>query len=183
MTRRLSREERELWERLSHTVLPLRKRAMKRSAEIELKVREPAPAKAKKPPAAKSTTSAKTEASSRKHPPLQPLEERARRRLARGVTEVDARIDLHGMRQERAFRALGAFLRRSQSAGVRVALVITGKGRAGDEERGVLYQAVPLWLTRPEFRELIIGFEEASRRHGGAGALYVRVRQRRPARG
>jgi DNA-nicking Smr family endonuclease len=104
------------------------------------------------------------------------------RRLARGLADVDARIDLHGMRQERAFAALSAFLRHAQARGARVALVITGKGGARDAERGVLRQVVPDWLGRPDFRDLVVGFEEASRRHGGAGALYVRVRQRREAR-
>jgi DNA-nicking Smr family endonuclease len=43
----------------------------------------------------------------------------------------------------------------------------------------VLKRQVPLWLSLPEFRLLVIGFEEAGIRHGGAGALYIRVRRRR----
>ncbi len=107
------------------------------------------------------------------------LEERARRRLGRGLTDVDARLDLHGMRQERAFVALIAFLRRSQARHQKLVLVITGKGREGEDGRGILRHSVPAWLARPEFRDLIIGFEEAGRRHGGPGALYVRLRRRR----
>jgi DNA-nicking Smr family endonuclease len=179
MSRRLTRDERELWDRLRHTVRPLRKRRTKETAEPEKPKLDRAVAKAS--PAPKHRAAAPASVAPRP-PSLQPLDERARRRLARGLTEVDARIDLHGMRQERAFRALAAFLRKSQARGVRVGLVITGKGRAGDEERGVLYQAVPLWLARPEFRDFVVGFEPASRRHGGAGALYVRIRQRRAAR-
>jgi DNA-nicking Smr family endonuclease len=30
----------------------------------------------------------------------------------------------------------------------------------------------------PEFRDLVIGFEEAHAAHGGEGALYVRLRRR-----
>jgi DNA-nicking Smr family endonuclease len=107
------------------------------------------------------------------------LEERTRRRLARGLAEVDARIDLHGMRQERAFTALMSFLKHAQLRGHRLVLVITGRGRASEDGRGVLRHAVPAWLARPEFRDLVMGFEEAGRRHGGSGALYVRVRRRR----
>jgi DNA-nicking Smr family endonuclease len=110
------------------------------------------------------------------------LEERARRRLARGVADVDGRIDLHGMRQERAFMALTSFLRHAQSRGHRLVLVITGRGREDEEGRGVLRQMVPSWLARPEFRDLVLGFEEAGRRHGGSGALYVRIRRRRELR-
>jgi DNA-nicking Smr family endonuclease len=58
-------------------------------------------------------------------------------------------------------------------------LVITGKGVTGDAERGVLRRQVPHWLSLPEFRSLIVGFEEASIGHGGSGALYVRIRRGR----
>jgi DNA-nicking Smr family endonuclease len=50
---------------------------------------------------------------------------------------------------------------------------------SADGERGVLKRQVPLWLAQPEFRALVIGFEEAAPSHGGAGALYVRVRRRK----
>ena len=82
------------------------------------------------------------------------------------------------MRQERAFAVLVSFLRHAQARGARIVLVITGKGREGEEGRGVLRQAVPGWLARPDLRDLVVGFEEAGRRHGGAGALYVRLRRR-----
>ena len=59
-------------------------------------------------------------------------------------------------------------------------LVITGKGaRAAEGERGVLKRQVPHWLGLPEFRALVIGFEDAHIAHGGEGALYVRVRRAR----
>jgi DNA-nicking Smr family endonuclease len=56
-------------------------------------------------------------------------------------------------------------------------LVITGKGMRADGERGVLKRQVPQWLALPEFRSLVIGFEDAHIAHGGEGALYVRVRR------
>jgi len=43
----------------------------------------------------------------------------------------------------------------------------------------VLRQQVPHWLGLPEFRVLVIGFDAAGVRHGGEGALYVRVRRAR----
>jgi DNA-nicking Smr family endonuclease len=59
-------------------------------------------------------------------------------------------------------------------------LVITGKGKIGAEsERGVLRRQVPEWLRQPEFRTFVVGFEEAHVGHGGAGALYVRIRRSR----
>ena len=53
-----------------------------------------------------------------------------------------------------------------------------GQDRGGFAERGVLRRSVPHWLRGPELRGLVIGFEEAARHHGGAGALYVRLRRR-----
>ena len=85
------------------------------------------------------------------------------------------------MTQTRAHRALLSFLQRASSDGLTFVLVITGKGRAAGPEagRGVLRRQVPEWLSLPEFRTLVVGFEEAHIGHGGEGALYVRVRRAR----
>ena len=82
------------------------------------------------------------------------------------------------MAQTRAYGALSGFLRRAHHDGLTFVLVITGKGRMGAEsERGVLRRQVPQWLSLPEFRALVVGFEEAHAGHGGEGALYVRIRR------
>jgi DNA-nicking Smr family endonuclease len=175
MIRRLTEEERELWDRLRRSVRPLRPAPADPAPQnAEPLEKEPAQTAAA-PSLPKRLPPVQSE------PPLIGLEGRARRRLARGLADVDARIDLHGMRQERAFSALFAFLRRSQVRHFRLVLVITGKGHEGEDGRGVLRQSVPAWLARPEFRHLVAGFEEAERRHGGAGALYVRIRRRKDA--
>ena len=102
-------------------------------------------------------------------------------RLRRGLVEPDARIDLHGMTQAQAHGELAHFLRGAQARGAKFVLVITGKGKVGgaESERGVLRRQVPQWLSLPEFRTLVVGFEEAHIGHGGEGALYVRVRRLR----
>lgn len=120
-------------------------------------------------------------------PALAPLERRARQKLSRGNMAVDAALDLHGLRQDEAHPALHSFLLRAQRRGAKIVLVVTGKGegRTADDysEGGVLRRAVPLWLRTPEWRGLVVGFEEAARQHGGTGALYVRVRRRDRADG
>jgi DNA-nicking Smr family endonuclease len=83
------------------------------------------------------------------------------------------------MTQTRAHRMLLAFLQRAHHDGLTFVLVITGKGAAGDAQRGVLRRQVPQWLALPEFRTLVVGFEEAHIGHGGEGALYVRIRRAR----
>ena len=111
-------------------------------------------------------------------PPLAPIGRRERSQLSRGRKEIDARLDLHGMTQARAHRALSSFLRRARGDGLTFVLVITGKGKMGAEsERGVLRRQVPHWLSLSEFRTLVVGFEEAHVGHGGEGAIYVRIRR------
>ncbi len=61
----------------------------------------------------------------------------------------------------------------------RLVLVITGKGGRRAGESGVLKTQVPRWLSLPEFRPLVIGFEIAHAAHGGEGALYIRVRRKK----
>jgi DNA-nicking Smr family endonuclease len=180
MSRKLSEEERELWERLGRSVRPLPGRRSPDDPPPD-EPAGPAPAAGEKPVRAARSASAPQSPARPEQPALAPLEERTRRRLARGIVDVDARIDLHGMRQERAFNALLAFLQKAQARGERVVLVVTGKGREGGE-RGVLRSSVPAWLSRPDLRHLVVGWQEAGRRHGGAGALYVRVRRRREVR-
>lgn len=119
--------------------------------------------------------------------PLAPLERKLKQRLSRGRSTADAALDLHGFRQNEAFAVLRHFLQRAQRDGCRVVLVVTGKGGRpgvtpeaytfGEPDVGVLKRQVPLWLAMPEFRSLILGYEEAGRSHGGSGALYVRLRR------
>jgi DNA-nicking Smr family endonuclease len=120
-------------------------------------------------------------------PPLAPLERRLRQKLARGLAAPEAAIDLHGMRRQEAFLALRQFLVQAQMGGARLVLVVTGKGERGalgEGTPGILRQSVPNWLREPAYHAIVVGFEEAQRPHGGAGAFYVRLRRRdRPSRG
>jgi DNA-nicking Smr family endonuclease len=108
--------------------------------------------------------------------PIQDIDYRTHARIRRGRLEVDAKLDLHGLRQDEAQRALTAFLRRAQADGAKIVIVVTGKGQTR-EAGGVLRRVVPLWLQAPQLRDLIISFGEAARHHGGEGALSVRIRR------
>ena len=108
----------------------------------------------------------------------QPLERPGKRKLAKGRLDLEARIDLHGMFQDEAHALLHAFIRRAHDRGLRHVLVITGKGASMGSE-GALRRAVPMWFGKPEFRHLISSWEPAAQKHGGEGALYVRLARRR----
>jgi len=177
--RGLSEEERALWESVAKQVKPLRKRhrvkppAVSATPETNAAPKPAASPKHAAPP--RIAVAPKAEP-----PPLAPIGRRERSHLSRGRKEIDARLDLHGMTQTRAHRALFGFLQRAHHDGLTFVLIITGKGKIGAEsERGVLRRQVPQWLGLPEFRSLVVGFEEAHIGHGGEGALYVRVRRAR----
>jgi DNA-nicking Smr family endonuclease len=176
--RALSEEERALWESVARQVKPLRKNVRRTKIQADgpavapsAVTRSASPRPIAPAPALKPSKPAV--------PPLASLGRRERTRLSRGRNEIDARLDLHGMTQVRAHHALLAFLQRAHHDGLTFVLVITGKGKAGgaESERGVLRRQVPQWLSLPEFRTLVVGFEEAHIGHGGEGALYVRVRR------
>jgi DNA-nicking Smr family endonuclease len=172
----LSEEEHALWESVAKQVKPLRKRPRVLKASAAL----PEPKSAPRPASPKPVAPPRIIPASRPEPPpLAPIGRRERSQLSRGRKEIDARIDLHGMTQIRAHRVLLTFLQRAHSDGLTFVLVITGKGKVGgaESERGVLRRQVPQWLSLPEFRTLVVGFEEAHIGHGGEGALYVRVRR------
>jgi DNA-nicking Smr family endonuclease len=179
--RALSEEERALWQSVATQIKPLRKtpRAHKTpAAPIE---ELPVAAKPAGPPKSAANVQPGKTFKQDRPPPLAPLGRRERSQLSRGRKEIEARLDLHGMTLSRAHRALLSFLQRSSHDGLTFVLVITGKGRAAGAEsgRGVLRRQVPEWLGLPEFRDLVVGFEQAHIGHGGEGALYVRIRRRR----
>ena len=178
--RGLSGEELELWEDFAKQAKPLRKKARPDketdapadndppflSSTVKLKLPSPP-----KPVIAKLPSP----------PPLALLGRRERSQLSRGKKEFDARLDLHGMTQAKAHRALLNFLHHASDNGMSFVLVITGKGRTVEPgaERGLLRRLVPEWLGLAEFRSVVVGFEQAHIGHGGEGALYVRVRRAR----
>jgi DNA-nicking Smr family endonuclease len=108
-------------------------------------------------------------------------------RLDRGLLVPDATIDLHGMTQMAAHRALAQFLRGARERGNRLIVVVTGKGnpRAPDaalwteSPHGVLKEMVPRWLAEPGMSQWIARVQPAHIRHGGGGALYVYLRKTR----
>jgi DNA-nicking Smr family endonuclease len=176
--RSLSEDERTLWESVAKQTRPLRNKP-RLKAQTVAQASEPAAMPEPAPSSAKPLASNKRSLTP-SPPPLAPLQRRERAQLSRGRKQIDARLDLHGMTQTRAHRELSSFLHRSHSAGFTFVLVITGKGKIGMEsERGVLRRQVPQWLALPEFRSLVVGFEQAHVGHGGEGALYIRIRRAR----
>ena len=165
----LSYEERVLWTAVTKAIAPLHVSAHFDAGDDAIAQISPSTPRANTAPMPPAVPAKPAP------PPLAPLGRRLRQRVARGKDAIDARLDLHGLTQAQAHSALLRFLHNAHARDARLVLVITGKGRGA--EPGVLRRQVPQWLGLPEFRALVVGFEDAHVTQGGEGALYVRVRR------
>ena len=106
------------------------------------------------------------------------------RALARGKRSPEGRLDLHGMTLGAADRAVAEFLARSSEQGLRVVLIVTGKGlrlEGGRVLGGRIRTEFLGWLDRADNRARVAGVRAAHPRHGGSGAFYVLLRRRSSA--
>lgn len=171
---RKRKEDHELWDRVKRTAKPLHsnRASAEFKAEIgEMNVPRPQPVKGMSRVVRPYAPEPSVTVSLAPKPAL--LDQSVTRKIAKGRTGIEARIDLHGMTQSEAHSRLYRFLETSYQIGRRTVLVITGKGTRGE---GILRQAVPRWLCEPEFRKYTTGYHEAHVTHGGGGALYIRLR-------
>lgn len=98
--------------------------------------------------------------------------------LKKGKMPPEGRLDLHGMTQDEAHRALRRTITGAVRQGKRTLLVITGKGRVSGGG-GVLRRMVPIWLEETDLRAHVIAYTTAPPRDGGDGALYIRLRKQK----
>jgi len=115
--------------------------------------------------------------------PLQ-MDAKTHGKMTRGKLAPEARIDLHGMTLSEAHPELIRFILNAQTDAMRLVLVITGKGKHGQDigpipqRMGVLRHQVPQWLRLPPLGQAVLQVSEAHLRHGGSGAYYVYLRRR-----
>jgi len=175
--RALDADEVSLWNQVARGVTPLTKPKTATPATRVGKQDQPAPSKPRilAPEPYKSNQNALD----LKHGAAPGLDKRTQLRLRRGQVKVESRIDLHGLTQVEAYRALVSFLENAYMSGRRTTLVITGKGLRADGAVGVLRAAVPRWLNEAPLRHWVRAFDYAASRDGGEGALYVLLRRRK----
>ena len=98
------------------------------------------------------------------------------KKLRAGKFNVEAKLDLHGMSQHKAFLNLQTFIKKSFFYQYRTILIITGKGKEGT---GVLRNKLPQWLKSDFCSPYILAFGQAKEKDGGSGAFYIRLRRNR----
>ena len=168
MKRPLKPEENRLWRAVASTVVPYAGRSLPPDPP-----QPPRPVVHSRPQAHPEPP--RPVAAPRKVPAaLHAIEPNRARRIIIGREAIGARLDLHGLSQDRARAALETFIRRAHAEGQRAVLVITGRGRLGES---ILRRRVPDWLSKPPLRALVAGVSTAHRRHGGEGAIYVALKR------
>lgn len=101
------------------------------------------------------------------------IQKRVLHDLQRGHIPVDWELDLHGLTAAFAKDLLWDFLEDCRRQRARCARIIHGKGYGSDNQQPVLKRKVNYWLR---LREDVLAFCSATRRDGGAGAVYVLLR-------
>jgi len=196
--RSLRPDEEELWHNVARTVTPRLGKVIFRALEVPLSappLREDAgPKPAPNPvPAFRLGEKAKSRAPGHDirpglvdrlfAPPLQ-MDAKTHGKMTRGKLAPEARLDLHGMTLAEAHPELIRFVLYAQESGLRLVLVITGKGSRSapdhgpiPQRQGALRHQVPLWLRQAPLGAAVLQVTEAHLRHGGSGAYYIYLRK------
>lgn len=198
--RQVQADERALWDSVAAKATPMRPEdaqalLSKTAAELDVPAVAPPPPDPSVPPAkiapfeVGAKRASQAGASITYVPPQGDsrlnMDRKAFLKMKGGKLIPEARLDLHGMTLAQAHPTLIGFITDAYAQGMRLVLVITGKGKDRDTggpiptRRGVLRHQVPDWLRMAPISPLVLQVSEANRKHGGQGALYVYLRRAR----
>lgn len=195
--RTLHPEEQEIWQAVARTAKPMHPMGHVFLKPVEPKPHLPQPTQTAAPakqhfPVFRLGEKSRTKpghdilptlAESLAAAPLQ-MDAKTHGKMTRGKLSPEARIDLHGLTLSEAHPELIRFILNAQSAGMRLVLVITGKGKRGHDigpiptRMGALRHQVPQWLRLPPLGPAVLQISEAHLKHGGSGAYYIYLRRR-----
>lgn len=102
------------------------------------------------------------------------LQHKVLRKLRQGKYNVEAILDMHGMRVAEAKEALNYFILNCLKKDIRHVLIIHGKGRI--TKKPILKNKVNQWLRQIEY---VLAFCSATAEEGRTGAVYVLLKGRR----
>ncbi|NHF72967.1 Smr/MutS family protein [Paracoccus xiamenensis] len=198
MSRRrgLTPEDRELWSRVAKTATPLHPQARHQPEDAPASTPtpslQPRPAPGfELPPKLRiggkalpkrAHDLAPSPADKMRAAPLR-MDHKTHKQMTRGKMRPEARLDLHGMTLAQAGPELVRFVLSCHAQGLRLVLVITGKGSRADDEGplptrpGALRHQVPHWLHTAPLAAVVQQVAPAHLRHGGTGAYYVYLRR------
>lgn len=185
----MSAEEQELWERVVEQTTPLHPDRPKSESAEKALIQPKIVAPTKRFTIGQSSNTIPprndTAAPIREQVASQPvaMDRKKFAQMKRGRIKPEARIDLHGMTLAQAHPALTGFILGAVENGLRLVLVITGKGKSRPEtgpipeRHGALRHQVPHWLHSSPLKSHVLQITEAHVKHGGMGAYYVYLRR------
>jgi DNA-nicking Smr family endonuclease len=97
------------------------------------------------------------------------LQHKTLKQLRQGKFPVEHSLDLHGLTVDQARLELLSFLGECETAGIRSAIVVHGKGYRS-KDRPVIKPMINRWLRATD---KVLAFHSAQPRDGGSGAVYV----------
>lgn len=196
--RDLSAEERALWLLATRDVKPAKKRARRilRDAALQAAPQDEASRQSERKsfiqrsapkarvPKDRAATAPIGAAKVKPPPAFAAGDPKADKKAARGLIPIEARLDLHGLTEAAAHARVTRFILGAHEDGLRLILVITGKGArqtpgtAGGEGRGIIRARFADWVEQAPLRAAIARVAPASRKDGGPGAFYVFLKRK-----
>jgi len=176
--RKLTPEDRRLWEFVTRSVTPLKPRhATSDNAE-------PTPT-----PQLRAAEIVKSPTVTHRQAHQQPLhvgrlvdlDAATANKFRKGRMPCDARLDLHGLTLAQAHNSLVHFIRNQSERGARSVLVITGKGAIDpttERPRGRIKAELMHWLNAAPLRHVILAVTEANPKQSTGGAVYILLKRR-----
>jgi len=101
------------------------------------------------------------------------LQHNVLKKLRQGKNPIEHTLDLHGLTVEQARAELSTFLGECETAGVRHAIIIHGKGFRS-KDKPVIKPMVNRWLRTVDN---VLAFHSAQPADGGGGAVYVLLKK------
>ena len=101
------------------------------------------------------------------------LQHNVLKKLRQGKFPIDHGVDLHGLTVSEARKALIEFFGECEAAGIRHAIIVTGKGFRS-KDKPVIKPMVNRWLRAVDD---VLAFHSAQPKDGGSGAVYILLRK------
>ena len=186
--RDLSDDEKELWKEFSKSTKPLTHQN-KKNQEIKPEKKKRAKSVNLKEQEKYFMGSKKAPSHVEKAPSLSVLsmDSKLHTKMRQGKIRPEAKLDLHGLNLAQAQPTLTKFVLDAHGKGLRLILIITGKGRNSEDDyvipkrKGILKATVPNWLAMEPLSSKVLQVTNAHVKHGGGGAFYVYLRKKRRA--
>ena len=112
------------------------------------------------------------------------MDSKLHNKLRQGKLRPESKLDLHGLNLAQAQPILTKFVLNAHSRGLRLILIITGKGKNSEDNdviprrKGILKEAVPNWLAMEPLSSKILQTTNAHVKHGGGGAFYIYLKRK-----